>query len=77
MTLIEYRLAGQRGSHPHRAYIPGEVWCEVAAGADLEEITGPVAKLRIVGTHRRERPGMLEARGEPAQAPASFAREAA
>jgi hypothetical protein len=55
-TLVEYRRAGQRGPHPHRAYIPGDVRCEVTARVYLEAITGTVATLRIVGTLRRDRP---------------------
>ena len=64
-TLVEYRREGQRGT-AHQAFVPGAVWCPDTARADLEAVTGPVAKLTIVGTVRRERPGMLEARGEPA-----------
>jgi hypothetical protein len=64
-TLVEYRHAGQRGS-AHRAFVPGDVWCEVTARADLEAVAGPVAGLAILGVVRRERPGMLEARGQPA-----------
>jgi hypothetical protein len=60
VTLVEYRRSGQRGSHPHRAYIPGDVWCEHTVRADLEAITGPVATLSIVGKVRRDRPDQLQ-----------------
>ena len=69
-TLVEYRRPGQRGS-AHRAYVPGELWCEFTARADLEAITGPVASLKIVGTIKRDRPDELrpvsvpEAQAEP------------
>ena len=69
-TLVEYRRPGQRGS-AHRAYIPGELWCEFTARAHLEEITGPVASLRLVGIIHRDRPDELrpvsvpEAQAEP------------
>ena len=59
VTLIEYRYPGQKGSHPHFAYIPGEVWCEDTARATLEKLTGPTAKLAIVGKVRRDRPDVL------------------
>ena len=64
MTLVEYRLEGQRGS-PHRAYVPGDVFCPHTARADLEAVTGPVAKLAIIGAVYRDRPSMLVSYEEP------------
>lgn len=64
-TLVEYRRAGQRGS-PHRAYVPGAVWCPDAARANLEDVVGPVASVVLVGAIQRERPALVEAVGEPA-----------
>ena len=58
VTLLEYRLVGQRGS-PHRAYVPGEVFCVDRATADLEAVTGPTAKVTIIGTVRRDQCGMM------------------
>ncbi len=64
-TLVEYRRTGQRGS-PHQAYVPGAVWCIEKARADLEAVTGPVASVALLGIMHRDRPGMVEAREEPA-----------
>ena len=64
VTLIEYRYSGQRGS-PHLALVPGDVWCEEAARANLEAVTGPVTTVTIIGIIRRERPGMVESRNQP------------
>ena len=64
VTLIEYRYPGQRGS-PHPALVPGNVWCEEAARANLEAVTGPVATVTIIGTMRREQPNMVESPAQP------------
>ena len=53
MTLVEYRHPGQRGS-AHQAFVPGDVWCDEAARANLEAVTGPVASVTIVRTVHRE-----------------------
>ena len=71
------RDAGRVPSYPRRrgprrtACIPGELWCEFTARAHLEEITGSVASLRLVGIVHRDRPDELrpvsvpEAQAEP------------
>ena len=64
MTLVEYRYPGQRGS-AHQALVPGDVWCEETARANLEAVTGPVATVTIIGIIRRERPDMVESRNQP------------
>ena len=53
VTLVEYRYPGQRGS-AHKAFVPGHVWCDEAARANLEAVTGPVASVTIVRTVHRE-----------------------
>lgn len=63
-TLVEYRREGQRGS-PHQAYLPVAIVAAAAAQAALEAVTGPVPKLQVVGTVRRERPGVIVDPSEP------------
>ena len=54
----------QRGSGRTRP-VTGDVFCPHTARADLEAVTGPVAKLAIIGIVYRDRPGMLVSCEEP------------
>jgi hypothetical protein len=53
VTAVTYRLPGQRGPHPHRAYLPGTHADAASARAALEAVVGAVAKLELAGTVAR------------------------
>ena len=65
-TLVSYRRPGHQRGSPHRAYVPGSVWCTDTARADLEAVTGPVATVTILGTIRRDQPGVIVSSEDPA-----------
>jgi hypothetical protein len=54
LTVVAYRRPGQTRGSPHRAIIPGDVFCTDAAKLDLEVAGfGEVTAVQIVGTRRR------------------------
>jgi hypothetical protein len=52
-TLVSYRRPGQRRGSPHRAIIPGDVYCPDTAALDLAPLLGAVEDVRLVETLHR------------------------
>jgi hypothetical protein len=53
-THVTYRRPGQGRGSPHRAIIPGDVYCPDAAQLDLEQAGfGEMTAVRIIETHHR------------------------